>query len=65
MVNNRESIMPLASQRVGVHCCLDTNGTVMVYVKHKPYPVTQAPSSFVTLALICGVWKVVGEGTGP
>ncbi|HUV57659.1 MAG TPA: DUF4232 domain-containing protein [Acidimicrobiales bacterium] len=80
IANNREWIVPLATQRVGTHWCLNADGSVsgytgsvplsataavMVYVHHKPYPVTEAPSHFVILAKIAGVWKVVAENTGP
>jgi hypothetical protein len=77
---NREWILNVVAQRVGVHWCLNPDGSasgyvgavplnataaVMVYAHHKPYPVVQAPSHFVTVAYIAGVWKVVAEGTGP
>ena len=80
IANNREWIVPLATERVGVHWCLNADGSVsgytgsvplkataavMIYVHHKPYPVTEAPSHFVILASIAGVWKVVAENTGP
>jgi len=78
--NNREWVVPIATQRIGVHWCLNSDGSaagytgsvpfaataaVMVYVHHKPYPVTEAPSHFVVLAKVAGAWKVVSEGTGP
>ena len=77
---NREWVVPLATERVGEHWCLNPDGSasgyvgavpfaasaaVMLYVHHKPYPVTEAPSHFVVLALVSGQWKVVSEGTGP
>ncbi len=77
---NREWVVPIATQRVGEHWCLNADGSasgyvgavpysasaaVMLYVHHKPYPVTEAPSHFVVLALVSGQWKVVSEGTGP
>lgn len=80
IANNREWIVPLATERVGVHWCLNTDGSVtgytgsvplnataavMIYVHHKPYPVTEAPSHFVILAWVAGAWKVVAENTGP
>ena len=78
---NEEMVLDVKEQSVGVHSCQNPDGgtggyvgavplkataAVMVYVKHKPYPTTQTPSNFVTLALIPGTgWIVVGEGTGP
>lgn len=78
---NQETILNVKNQSVGTHWCKNPDGSksgyvgmvpknataaVMVHVKHKPYPVTEAPSSFVTLAKVPGVgWKVVSEGTGP
>jgi hypothetical protein len=78
---NQEMVLNVNEQSVGVHYCKNPDGSksgyvgsvpknataaVMVHVKHKPYPVTQAPSSFVTLAKIPRTgWKVVSEGTGP
>ena len=77
---NREWVVPVATERVGEHWCLNPDGSaagyvgavpfaasaaVMLYVHHKPYPVTEAPSHFVVLALVSGRWKVVSEGTGP
>lgn len=79
--NNEEMILDVKEQSVGTHSCRNADGglggyvgavplnataAVMVYVKHKPYPTTQTPSNFVTLAQIPGTgWTVVGEGTGP
>ena len=78
--NGREWILNVKAQSLGTHWCLNPDGgksgyvgsvppqataAVMVLVKHKPYPVTQSPTHFVTLAKVAGVWKVVGEGTGP
>jgi hypothetical protein len=78
---NQETILNVKDQSVGTHWCKNPDGSksgyvgmvpknataaVMVHVKHKPYPVTEAPSTFVTLAKVPGVgWKVVSEGTGP
>lgn len=78
---NQEMVLDVKEQSVGVHSCSNPDGgsggyvgavpltataAVMVYVKHKPYPTTMAPSNFVTLALIPGTgWTVVSEGTGP
>jgi hypothetical protein len=78
---NREYVLDVVEQQVGAHWCLNPDGTksgytgqvpkgateaVMVYAKHKPYPIIQAPAHFVTLAKSPGTaWKVVGEGTGP
>ena len=81
IVNRRETVLNVKVQRVGVHYCANPGGgksgyvgavpknalaAVMVYVRHKPYPVTNSPASFVTLARmpVTG-WKVVSEGTGP
>lgn len=79
--NNEQMILDVKEQSVGTHSCLNPDGgvggyvgavplkataAVMVYVKHQPYPTTQTPSSFVTLAQMPGTgWTVVGEGTGP
>jgi hypothetical protein len=78
--NNREWILNVKQQSVGTHWCVTADGgksgytgsvppqataAVMVFVKHKPYPVTQFGTHFVTLAMVAGAWKVVGEGTGP
>lgn len=78
---NEEMVLDVKEQSVGVHSCRNPDGgtggyvgavpltataAVMVYVKHEPYPGTQTPSNFVTLALMPGTgWIVVGEGTGP
>lgn len=78
---NDQVILNVKEQSVGVHTCLNPGGgtagyvgavpltataAVMVYVKHKPYPGTETPSNFVTLAQMPGVgWTVVAEGTGP
>jgi len=77
---NVESVLDPQEQLAGTHSCLNADGgeggyvgavpagatdAVMVYVHHKRYPVTQAESTFVTLAKVAGAWSVVGEGTGP
>jgi hypothetical protein len=78
---NRQYVLDVDTQRVGVHSCANPDGTisqyagsvpagatsaVMVYVHHQPYPETEAPANFVTLARSPGkAWRVVGEGTGP
>jgi len=78
---NQEMILDVKEQSVGVHSCRNLDGgtggyvgavpltataAVMVYVKHEPYPTTQTPSNFVTLARMPGTgWTVVAEGTGP
>lgn len=78
---NEETILDVKEQSVGVHSCRNPDGgtggyvgavpltataAVMVYVKHEPYPATQTPSNFVTLAQMPDIgWTVVGEGTGP
>ncbi len=81
IVNHRERVLNVREQRVGVHYCANPGGgksgyvgavpknavaAVMVFVRHKPYPVTNTPASFVTLARVPVTgWKVVSEGTGP
>lgn len=78
---NQESVLDVKEQSAGEHSCENPGGgvggyvgavplaasaAVMVYVQHKPYPATQTPSNFVTLALMPGSgWTVVAEGTGP
>lgn len=78
---NQETVLNVKEQSVGVHWCKNPDGSksgyvgavpksataaVMVHVKHKPYPVTQAASTFVTLAKMPRTgWRVVSEGTGP
>ncbi|MFA5919540.1 MAG: hypothetical protein WC800_08405, partial [Candidatus Nanopelagicaceae bacterium] len=78
---NQEMVLDVKEQSVGVHSCRNLDGgtggyvgavpltataAVMVYVKHEPYPTTQTPSNFVTLARMPGTgWTVVAEGTGP
>lgn len=78
---NEEMVLDVKEQSVGVHSCqnpgdgvggyvgavpLTATAAVMVYVKHEPYPGTQTPSNFVTLALMPGTgWMVVAESTGP
>jgi hypothetical protein len=78
---NRQYVLDVDVQRVGVHSCGNPDGTVseyagnvpagatsavMVYVHHQPYPETEAPANLVTLARSPGkAWRVVGEGTGP
>jgi hypothetical protein len=77
---NQEKVLNVKQQWVGTHWCRNADGSksgytgmvpktataaVMVQVKHKPYPVTQAPTTFVTLAKLKTGWKVVSEGTGP
>lgn len=79
--NNEEMVLDVNEQSVGTHWCANPDGgkagyvgavpltaiaAVMVHVKHLPYPTTQTPSNFVTLAKIPVTgWTVVGEGTGP
>ncbi len=78
---DQETVLDVKEQSVGVHYCRNLDGgtagyvgavpltataAVMVYVKHQPYPTTQTPSNFVTLAQMPGTgWTVVAEGTGP
>lgn len=80
IVRRRETVLNVKEQRVGVHYCANPDGgrsgyvgavpknavaAVMVYVRHKPYPITQTPASFVTLARLPLIgWTVVSEGTG-
>ena len=77
----RETVLDVKKESVGVHWCRNLDGSksgyvgvvpknataaVMVHVKHRPYPVTQAASTFVTLAKIPSKgWKVVSDDTGP
>jgi hypothetical protein len=76
----QEKVLNVKQQSVGTHWCKNPDGSksgyvgsvpknataaVMVQVKHKPYPVTQAGTTFVTLAKLTTGWKVVSEGTGP
>jgi Fibronectin type III domain len=80
IVNNREMILVIADQTIGVHHCSNPDGSVasyvgmvpanataavMVEVRHQPYPVTGGSISFVTLANTATGWRVVNEGTGP
>ena len=80
VVGNRERILDVASQVVGVHHCSNADGSVASYVgmvpadasaavevevRHQPYPVTGGSVSFVVLAKTTTGWKVVNEGTGP
>jgi Fibronectin type III domain len=81
VIDNQEMVLNVHEQSVGTHRCRNAGGpsggyvgvvparataAVMVHVRHKPYPVTQNPDSFVTLALVPSLgWRVVGEGTGP
>ena len=77
---NQQWVLNVAQQTPGVHYCKNPDGSkagyvgsvpanasaaVMVMVTHKPYPVTQAPTHFVTVAHLGSGWKVVNEGTGP
>ncbi len=80
IVGNREMILTVASQTIGVHHCSNVDGSVASYtgmvpadataaveveVRHLAYPVTGGSISFVTLAQTAAGWKVVNEGTGP
>lgn len=80
IVKNREMVLSVADQSIGVHHCSNADGSVasyvgmvptnataavMVEVSHLPYPVTGGSLSFVTLAKTAAGWKVVNEGTGP
>ncbi len=77
---NQQWTLHVAQQSKGVHYCTNPDGSksgyvgsvppnataaVMVEVTHKPYPVVEAPTNFVTVARLATGWKVVGEGTGP
>lgn len=80
IVKNREYVLEVTAQRVGTHYCLNPDGSVagyvgtvprgatravMVYARHRPYPVTESPANYVTLAKSPGrPWTVVGEDTG-
>lgn len=81
IAQHREYVLDVEEQRTGTHWCLNPDGSksgyvgnvpkwatraVMVYARHRPYPVTESPANFVTLAKAPGrPWKVVGEDTGP
>ena len=80
VVKNREMILSVADQSVGVHHCSNADGSVASYVgmvpansaeavmlevTHLPYPVTGGSVSFITLAKTASGWRVVNEGTGP
>jgi hypothetical protein len=80
VVNNREMILNVAEQTIGVHHCTNPDGSVAGYtgmvpasataaveveVRHLAYPVTGGSISFVILAQTAAGWKVVNEGTGP
>jgi hypothetical protein len=80
VVNNKEMILRVADQSVGVHHCSNADGSVASYVgmvpanasaavmlevHHLPYPVTGGSVSFITLAKVGATWRVVNEGTGP
>ena len=73
-------LLDVAAQRVGEHRCrtadggesawtgsvpTDATAAAMVWVTHDPYPVTQTPGNFLTLADTAQGWKVVNEATGP
>lgn len=78
---NQETVLNVKQQSIGVHWCRNVDGSksgyvgvvpknataaVMVHVKHKPYPVTEAGSTFATLAKMpLTGWKVVSDDTGP
>ncbi|MGC8511209.1 MAG: fibronectin type III domain-containing protein [Acidimicrobiales bacterium] len=79
-VGNRQWVLNVAQQSPGVHRCANPDGStseyvgsvpsnaaaaVMVEATHKPYPVVQAPTNFVTVARLATGWTVVAEGTGP
>ena len=80
MAGNRERVLTVSSQTIGVHHCAKADGPVASYIgvvpanataaadvemRHLTYPVTGESSSFVTLAQTSAGWKVVSEGTGP
>ena len=80
VVGNREKILAVSSQTIGVHHCANADGSVASYtgmvpanataaveveVRHLAYPVTGGSISFVVLAQTAAGWKVVNEGTGP
>jgi len=78
---NQETVLNVKQNWAGTHYCRNLDGStsgyvgtipktataaVMVHVKHKPYPVTMAASTFVTLAKIPGKgWKVTSDDTAP
>ncbi len=78
--NDQEWVLNVVQQSTGVHYCQNPDGSksgyvgsvpatataaVMVEATHKPYPVTESPTNFVTVARLSTGWKVVAEGTGP
>ena len=73
-------LLDVTAQRVGEHRCRTVDGgesawtgsvpetataAAMVWVTHDPYPVTQTPGDFLTLADSPQGWAVVSESTGP
>jgi hypothetical protein len=79
-VKNQQWVLNVVQQTLGVHRCANPDGSmseyvgsvppdataaVMVEATHKPYPVVEAPTNFVTVARLATGWKVVAEGTGP
>jgi hypothetical protein len=78
---NRQSVLNVKTMSAGVHWCRNLDGgrsgyvgmvpkgalaAVLVHVKHKAYAVTQASSTFVTLAKMPKTgWKVVSDDTAP
>ena len=76
-----ELVMSQSKWSIGVHYCRNIDGSrsgyvgvvpknataaVIVHVRHKPYPVTDAGSTFATLAEIPFTgWKAVSDDTAP
>ena len=80
IVGNREMVLVVSQQTIGVHHCTNADGSLASYtgmvpadataaveveVRHLAYPVTGGSISFVTLAQTSAGWTVVNEGTGP
>ena len=79
-VGDQQWVLNVAQQSPGVHRCANPDGStseyvgsvpsnataaVMVEATHKPYPVVEAPTNFVTVARLATGWTIVAEGTGP
>ncbi len=79
-VGDRQWVLNVVQQSRGVHRCANPDGStseyvgsvppnaiaaVMVETTHKPYPVVEAPTNFVTVARLATGWTIVAEGTGP
>ena len=77
----KETLLDIEQHRLGIHACtyvdggvsawtgdvpMTANAAVRVFVRHEPYPVTDTPANFVTVARMpSGRWEIVGEATSP